>query len=195
MLLASACGGGEAPLSGASGNVGLISKTEPRFPHDVGRAVTAPMQSTFTFAARPFGEPLSARKIPQGTLPDAASRTSLYIDPLLASSKSSSPRSESPVFPQQVRSRPHANNIDSHRARRTACLHAAPETDLPDWPPHVPTLCTQPLALSNFSSPVGKSTYFSPRESFVNRSYYPLPLGRHTFSSRWTVPNVAARPW
>lgn len=132
----------------------IIPKTEPAFPHDVGRVATAPHQATYTFGARPFGQSLTARKTPAGATGDSL-RSSLYLDPLASSSKGHTSRrgSPSPVFPHHTTS------------------------------------------ISNFRSPVGKSTYYSPREGFVNRSYYPLPLGRHTFSSRWTVPNVAAQPW
>ena len=48
--------------------------------------------------------------------------------------------------------------------------------------------------VSNYSSTVG-STIWTGSGSPGNRSYYPLPLGRHTFSSRWTMPMVAAQPW
>jgi len=50
------------------------------------------------------------------------------------------------------------------------------------------------IHVSNYHSPIGSSIWTG-TGSPGNRSYYPLPLGRHTFSSRWTMPTVAAQPW
>lgn len=48
--------------------------------------------------------------------------------------------------------------------------------------------------VSNHRNAIG-TTIWTGVGSPGNRSYYPLPLGRHTFSSRSVSPNVAAQPW
>ena len=60
-------------------------------------------------------------------------------------------------------------------------------------PPSV-TLPVHRARVSNYGNPIGSSRWTG-QGMPGNRSYYPLPFGRHTFAPRTPVPSVAARPW
>ena len=126
----------------------LVAKTEPAFPHDVGRIATAPIPTTYSFAGKPFGE--LGLSTPRQLQMESWQASISGVSGKSFASSTASRRIPSPVFPASA------------------------------------------VNVSNFSSPIGGSAW----SAFPgNRSYYPLPLGRHTFSSRWTTPKVAARPW